>query len=980
VRTNRVNTAKSRSGKTSCPHARYTCSPRRLWYQSGAVALASLLLSRSVAHAQTDSWNGGNGNWDVASNWSLGLPNSQLDVVNDTSGTITYSGGTNVVNSFFNMSSGGFNLTGGTLTTNTFFTNGGLGMIAIGGGTLNVDGNFLNTNLGELNVSGGTFNVSGSLNDSGGGTLTFSGGTTTVTGNFSSADATNLTGGTLSGSGATTSNIAVSNTFTIQNATLTNFSVTNSSALQIQNGTLANVALDGGLTLTNGYTANIGNGVTFGSATPTTVDNGSTLFFNGTNNPTFNTELIFGSNGGTVQFDNLTLTLGSNALVHGTFGTLGDGNGDTLINQGTINADVSGGTLTIDSAKFTNNGTLQAANGGELYIASSWTNSGTITVDSTSSIVLTGTLSGTLNNSSALQIQNGTLTNVTLDGGLTLANGSTAYIGNGVTFGSATPTTIDNYSTLDFNGTNNPTFNTELTFVSNGGTVQFDNLTLTLGSNALVQGNGTLGDGNGDTLINQGTIAADVSGNSPSYGNLYVFSNKFINNGNLTANSGDLFIYSSALTNTGNLTAEDGGSLYIDATNWTNTGTLATYSGGTIYLDGTFHNAGSTFDALNTVGGTANAILIGTLTGGNLLNSSALNVQNGTLTNITLDGGVSITNTDAAFIGNGVTFGSATPTIIDNVSTIFFNGTNNPTFNTELIFGSNGGTVQFDNLTLTLGSNALVHGTFGTLGDGNGDTLINQGTIIADVSGGTLTIDSANFTNNGTLEAQNGSIALDGTTVLAGGTLYVAAGNTVAATGSVTQTGGTTRVDGTLTTASTMQIQGGFFVGTGTITGNVNNTGGTVRPGDLLGTLTISGHYTQTSGGATEIDLGGTQQGVSYDLLAVTNTAALNGDLDVKLVDGFTPTVGEGFEFLTYGSRTGTYSTLVSLNSGYSYSVSYNDSTGIGTLTINSVLASVPETSTFFMAGLMLFAGGLFLRRREDRQLPQQNCQNKTML
>ena len=48
---------------------------------------------------------------------------------------------------------------------------------------------------------------------------------------------------------------------------------------------------------------------------------------------------------------------------------------------------------------------------------------------------------------------------------------------------------------------------------------------------------------------------------------------------------------------------------------------------------------------------------------------------------------------------------------------------------------------------------------------------------------------------------------------------------------------------------------------------------------------------------------------------------ALGGTLEVRLVPGFTPTNGEQFELLSFGSRTGVFSTID--GSGQTYTPSY---------------------------------------------------------
>lgn len=131
----------------------------------------------------------------------------------------------------------------------------------------------------------------------------------------------------------------------------------------------------------------------------------------------------------------------------------------------------------------------------------------------------------------------------------------------------------------------------------------------------------------------------------------------------------------------------------------------------------------------------------------------------------------------------------------------------------------------------------------------------------------------------------------------------------------------------------------------------------------MLGTLQFSGSYTQTTGANTLIDLGGTTQGVTYDLLKVGGLATLDGTLDVNLVNGFAPTVGETFNFLTYGSRSGSFDEILSFDPGFTYNVNYNDATGVGTLIVTGAMG-VPEASTLFSAALMLVTGGLLLRRR----------------
>ena len=176
----------------------------------------------------------------------------------------------------------------------------------------------------------------------------------------------------------------------------------------------------------------------------------------------------------------------------------------------------------------------------------------------------------------------------------------------------------------------------------------------------------------------------------------------------------------------------------------------------------------------------------------------------------------------------------------------------------------------------------------------------------------------ANFANN----TSTGSFTLAGnrtfTTVGAftnAGAMIINKGSTFTVTAAratiTSQSSGSTTVDGTLTVnaASMVDITGGnLFGATGNINGNVDLTGGVVNPGDganLIGELKITGTYTQGSAGAATIDLGGKTAITQYSVLDITKAASLSGTLNVNLVNGFVPTVGNTFTILDYLSDTG---------------------------------------------------------------------------
>jgi hypothetical protein len=83
--------------------------------------------------------------------------------------------------------------------------------------------------------------------------------------------------------------------------------------------------------------------------------------------------------------------------------------------------------------------------------------------------------------------------------------------------------------------------------------------------------------------------------------------------------------------------------------------------------------------------------------------------------------------------------------------------------------------------------------------------------------------------------------------------------------------------NGTITNASKMRVRG-RLEGTGFVSGNVQCEAAYsyVRPGNDIGQLDIGGSYTQSMG-ALEIQINGSTPGSGYDVLSVTNAAALTG-------------------------------------------------------------------------------------------------------
>ncbi len=516
------------------------------------------------------------------------------------------------------------------------------------------------------------------------------------------------------------------------------------------------------------------------------------------------------------------VTLTNQSTIQGT-GVIGN-NGLSLINSGTVDANVSGqalNLLTMSSALNNAGGLLRASNGGILAINGiTVAGGGTITARTGGVVQLFGNTTvqgGTLNNlggTLGTPINSvATLDGSTGGGAITIngnytndVNADTHLLGTinnknnfQVNGGSAANAIIiiDNNVTLQGGGT------VTLSTASGGGAAYIEQavggLTLT-NVNNLIQGSGVIGN-NGMSLVNHATVNANVSGQALILEGM-----------------------SNTLTNTGILEASNGGILQINGvtvnnagggTITANAGTSVQLFGSTVIQGGVLTNNGSFFGTpINSV-----AYLDGSTGAG------AITI-NGNYTNDV--------NADTHFLGtinnknnfqvNGGS-GANAIMIIDNNVTLQGGGT------VTLSTASGGGAAVLEQsvggLTLT-NVNNLIQGA-GVIGN-NGMSLVNHATVNANVSGQALILDgmSSGLTNTGILEASNGGILqINGVTVnnAGGGTITANAGSAVQLFGSTVIQGGV------------LTNNGSFF---GTPTGNVAYLDGSTG----AGAITIHGTYT----------------------------------------------------------------------------------------------------------------------------------------
>jgi hypothetical protein len=108
---------------------------------------------------------------------------------------------------------------------------------------------------------------------------------------------------------------------------------------------------------------------------------------------------------------------------------------------------------------------------------------------------------------------------------------------------------------------------------------------------------------------------------------------------------------------------------------------------------------------------------------------------------------------------------------------------------------------------------------------------------------------------------------------------------------------------GTLTVSEGLYLAAnGRLAGKGTLAGGVVNAG-SASPGSSTGVLAIDGDYRQEAAGRLAIEIGGTDNASpihkQFDQLLVFGHADLGGALDVSLVNGFIPSIGDVFPILT---------------------------------------------------------------------------------
>jgi alpha-L-arabinofuranosidase len=117
----------------------------------------------------------------------------------------------------------------------------------------------------------------------------------------------------------------------------------------------------------------------------------------------------------------------------------------------------------------------------------------------------------------------------------------------------------------------------------------------------------------------------------------------------------------------------------------------------------------------------------------------------------------------------------------------------------------------------------------------------------------------------------------------------------------------------------------------------------TIGAGD---TLNITGNFSQTAVGSLDVQLGGPPGGETLGSLSAGGTAILAGTLTATTVNGYSPSVNDGFSVLQFAAETGTFSKFqLPSASSYAFEPAVNP-TYVGISAVPTLLATSVNTGT----------------------------------
>jgi filamentous hemagglutinin len=758
----------------------------------------------------------------TASNWT----NSAGKTISVTGGAFT-TGGTW-------SNAGQFTLNNATTNLGGTFTTSGLNLAGLSrtGGEVNITGTLDNTaatlplsaSTGSFRLAGGTIK-GGTLTRSGGADLVFtsSGGYldgASIVGDISMSDFNShvemRNGGDFTGNATITGSNSILNYE--YNATIGAGRTINLDGSSVALGVSRNGLTDSTLTLAPGATVrgrgSINSGNYTGGSNNQIVSNGlisadlagqtltvSPNFFtnNGTAQAVNTASLTISAgswtNNGTIALNNAsanfsnnwsspgTISLANNATLNmgGTF-TTGGLNLGRIVRSGASTINLTG-TLDNSASTFALNATT-----GSFLLAGGTIKGGTITRSGGADLLITSA-GGYLDSGASLV---GDVTLSDLNSHVELRNGGD-FTGDATLSGSSSILNYEYDATISAGRTINLAGSNVALGIAKNLTAN-QTSTLTIAPGATVRGRGAIDSGfytggTGNAVINNGTIAADVSGAA-----LSIDPDAFTNNGSIKAlNGASMTISATNWSNaaTGSIALDNSAGTFSG--NWSNAGTVLLSNNATLNMAGTFSTAGMGLDKLTRTGsttislsgslnnGSSSLVLTpqtgsirlsaGTISGGSITRSGGADLvftsTGGVLSNVNLPGDVTLAESQARVeLRNRADFtGSASFATSSSQITYEYDATigagrtfNLDQPNAQLSISRNSATSTDSTLTIAPGATVRGRGslTSGAVTGGSNNRIVNNGLVSADISNGLLTVNPNAFTNNGTLRATGG--------------------------------------------------------------------------------------------------------------------------------------------------------------------------------------------------------------------------------
>jgi len=744
------------------------------------------------------------------------------------SGTLTFAGNATMSGNVLTVASNGTLIVEGNVVFNCPLNN--LGLVqGIDGGGLSLSGTW--SNAGTIIETNGIINFEGSgTNDA---TILFSGanaftgslvnnGVITIASSSVIGGAGTIIGGTITVSNGASLVLDLHQTLNgvTFNGALDVGDSYGGAGLTVMNG----LTLNGTLLLGNPTNDNVGT-ITF-QGTQALGGNGTVLFGNNPANQlsvagvlTLGLGIVVQGQNGSISAPAEILNLGviSCDVAGGAFSV----SAQPFLNQGVVQG-VNGGTLSL-LGPWGNSGTIIETNGiinlegwgtndatilfsGANAGTASLVNNGVITVASSSVIGGAGAIIGgtvTVSNGASLVLDlHQTLDGVTFNGALDVGDsygGAGLTVTNGLTLNGTllvgNPTN-GNVGTVTFQGTQTLGGNGMVIFGNNPANQLSVAGALTLEPGIVVQGQNASISASAQ-ILNLGIISCDVAGGAFS-----VSAQPFLNQGVVQGVNGGTLSLLGPWSNAGTI-IQTNASINPNTTlslsgSGTNSGTML-ISGADVSQSGHVVNSGTIAAASSFIIGGNGTISGGTITisNGASMIWSARQTLDGVTANGVLSVGYLYNEGDTLTVTNGLTLNGTllvgNPTN-GNTGAVIFQGTQTLGGTGTVIFGNNPANALSETVgggLLTIGPGILVRGQNGSIT--SPAEVLNAGAISCDVNSGTINVSAEPFlnqslvqginggavslsdawNNGGTLNAQMGTISLNGDYTFTGGTLEI---------------------------------------------------------------------------------------------------------------------------------------------------------------------------------------------------------------